>query len=91
MTELLDKKHKRDDFDCEKDLLNNYLKNQAGQDVIRKLSLALFYPTHQSTSFRVTIHFPITAFRSIIFQTCSEEITTVLRFYSHHVIWKISH
>lgn len=38
MIELLDKKHNRDDFDCGKDLLNNYLKNQAGQDIKRKLS-----------------------------------------------------
>jgi predicted GNAT family N-acyltransferase len=38
MIELLDKKHYRKDFDCGKELLNNYLKNQAGQDVKRKLS-----------------------------------------------------
>lgn len=38
MIELLDKKHNRDDFDCGKELLNNYLKNQAGQDIKRKLS-----------------------------------------------------
>jgi GNAT superfamily N-acetyltransferase len=38
MIELLDKKHNRRDFDCEKELLNNYLKNQAGQDIRRKLS-----------------------------------------------------
>jgi len=38
MIELLDKKHNRKDFDCGKELLNNYLKNQAGQDVKRKLS-----------------------------------------------------
>ncbi len=38
MIELLDKKHDRKDFDCGKGLLNNYLKNQAGQDVKRKLS-----------------------------------------------------
>ncbi|WP_113924196.1 GNAT family N-acetyltransferase [Cognataquiflexum aquatile] len=38
MVELLDKKHNRDDFDCGKELLNNYLKNQAGQDIKRKLS-----------------------------------------------------
>lgn len=38
MIELLDKKHSRDDFDCGKELLNNYLKNQAGQDIKRKLS-----------------------------------------------------
>lgn len=38
MTELLDKKHNRKDFDCDKGLLNDYLKNQARQDVKRKLS-----------------------------------------------------
>jgi GNAT superfamily N-acetyltransferase len=39
MIELLDKKHDRSDFDCGKELLNNYLKNQAGQDIKRKLSV----------------------------------------------------
>lgn len=38
MIEQLDKKHNRNDFDCGKDLLNNYLRNQAGQDLKRKLS-----------------------------------------------------
>ena len=38
MIELLDKHHNRNDFDCGKELLNNYLKNQAGQDIKRKLS-----------------------------------------------------
>ncbi|NVO12322.1 MAG: GNAT family N-acetyltransferase [Bacteroidales bacterium] len=38
MTELLDKKHNRNNFDCGKELLNSYLKNQAGQDIKRKLS-----------------------------------------------------
>ncbi len=37
MIELLAKKHNRNNFDCGKELLNNYLKNQAGQDVKRKL------------------------------------------------------
>jgi hypothetical protein len=39
MIELLDKKHHRNEFDCGKELLNNYLKNQAGQDIKRKLSV----------------------------------------------------
>ncbi|MBX2930897.1 MAG: GNAT family N-acetyltransferase [Chitinophagaceae bacterium] len=39
MIELLDKKHKRNEFDCGKELLNNYLKFQAGQDIKRKLSV----------------------------------------------------
>jgi GNAT superfamily N-acetyltransferase len=38
MIELLGKKHQRADFDCGNELLNNYLKNQAGQDAKRKLS-----------------------------------------------------
>ena len=38
MIELLDKKHNREDFDCGKEFLNNYLKTQAGQDIKRKLS-----------------------------------------------------
>ena len=38
MIELLDKHHNRTDFDCGNDLLNNYLKNQARQDIKRKLS-----------------------------------------------------
>jgi len=39
MIELLDKKHHRKDFDCGNQLLNDYLKTQAGQDVKRKLSV----------------------------------------------------
>ncbi len=38
MIELLDKKHHRSGFDCGKELLNSYLKTQAGQDIKRKLS-----------------------------------------------------
>lgn len=38
MIELLNKKHNPKNFDCGKELLNSYLKNQAGQDVKRKLS-----------------------------------------------------
>jgi hypothetical protein len=39
MIELLDSRHNRKDFDCGNELLNNYLKHQAGQDVKRKLSV----------------------------------------------------
>lgn len=49
MIELLGKKHNRKDFDCGKELLNNYLKNQAGQDVKRKLS-ACFVLTEKETN-----------------------------------------
>ncbi|MCU7693417.1 GNAT family N-acetyltransferase [Haoranjiania flava] len=38
MIELLDTKHNRENFDCGKEPLNNYLKTQAGQDIKRKLS-----------------------------------------------------
>jgi GNAT superfamily N-acetyltransferase len=43
MIELLDKKHQRNNFDCGKELLTNYLKNQAGQDVKRKLAACFVY------------------------------------------------
>ena len=49
MIELLDKKHNRTEFDCGKELLNNYLRNQAGQDVKRKLS-ACFVLTEDETN-----------------------------------------
>ena len=49
MIELLDKKHNRKDFDCGKELLNNYLKNQAGQDVKRKLT-ACFVLAEEETN-----------------------------------------
>ncbi len=39
MIELLNKKHNRKDFDCGKELLNDYLKTQASQDIKRKLSV----------------------------------------------------
>lgn len=39
MIELLSKRHNRGDFDCGKELLNKYLKIQAGQDIKRKLSV----------------------------------------------------
>ena len=48
MIELLDKIHNRNDFDCGNELLNNYLKNQAGQDAKRKLS-ACFVLTETET------------------------------------------
>jgi GNAT superfamily N-acetyltransferase len=43
MIELLNKKHNHKDFDCGKELLNNYLKTQAGQDVKRKLSACFVF------------------------------------------------
>lgn len=50
MIELLNKKHNRKEFDCGKELLNNYLKHQAGQDIIRKLSVC-FVLVENSTDF----------------------------------------
>lgn len=44
MIELLGKQHNRTDFDCGKELLNFYLKYQAGQDVARKLSACFVLP-----------------------------------------------
>lgn len=38
MIELLNKHHRRDGFNCGNDLLNDYFKQQAGQDVKRKLA-----------------------------------------------------
>lgn len=50
MIELLDKKHNRENFNCGKELLNNYLKTQAGQDVKRKLS-ACFVLSEEQTNY----------------------------------------
>ncbi len=41
--ELLQKYHHRNDFDCGVDLLNNYIKFQASQDVKRKLSVCFVF------------------------------------------------
>mgnify|MGYP003625019082 CR=1 FL=1 len=38
-TEILKSDHYRDDFNCGNDILNNYLKKQANQDVKKKLSV----------------------------------------------------
>lgn len=35
---LLDKKHRKKEFECGKEMLDNYIQHQAGQDVKRKLS-----------------------------------------------------
>ncbi|WP_228442061.1 GNAT family N-acetyltransferase [Chryseobacterium nematophagum] len=47
MIELLDKIHKREDFDCGKELLTNYLK-QVGQDIKRKLSACFVLSKNES-------------------------------------------
>lgn len=48
MIEFLDKKHNKKEFDCGKELLNNYLKNQAGQDIKRKLSACFVLPEKET-------------------------------------------
>lgn len=48
MIELLSNKHIREDFDCGNDLLTNYLKTQAGQDVKRKLSACFVFADDDS-------------------------------------------
>lgn len=37
--EILDKKHRKQEFECGKEMLDYYIRNQAGQDVKRKLSV----------------------------------------------------
>lgn len=48
MIDLLDKSHNRKDFDCGKELLNDYLKTQARQDVKRKLSACFVLTDNES-------------------------------------------
>lgn len=45
MIELLNTEHRREDFDCGKELLTNYFKTQASQDVKKKLA-ACFVLSH---------------------------------------------
>lgn len=48
MIELLNPKHNRHRFDSGNELLNNYLKNQAGQDMKRKLSVCFVLADKQT-------------------------------------------
>lgn len=50
MTVLLNKEHHRADFDCGDEVLNNYLKHQAGQDVKRKLSACFVWNNSSNKS-----------------------------------------
>jgi len=43
ITELLSKKHFRNDFDCGNEILDEYLKKQANQDIKKKLSACFVY------------------------------------------------
>ena len=47
-TQLLERSHPRREFSCGKDLLDNYLKRQANQDVKRKLAACFVLLDHQS-------------------------------------------
>lgn len=49
MIELLRKDHNKKDFDCGNATLNIYLRNQAGQDVKRKLSACFVLPDSDTT------------------------------------------
>jgi hypothetical protein len=46
--EFLEKKHRRENFDCGKAQLSNYLKTQAGQDINRKLSTCFVLEDNQT-------------------------------------------
>ena len=48
MIELLNPKHNRHRFDSGNELFNNYLKNQAGQDMKRKLSVCFVLADKQT-------------------------------------------
>lgn len=48
MIELLDKKHDKKEFNCGKELLNNYIQNQAGQDIKRKLSACFVFSDNET-------------------------------------------
>ena len=67
MIELLDKKHNRKDFDCGNELLNNYLKYQAGQDIKRKLCACFVLAKKKQIVFRDTIHYQTIAFHLAAF------------------------
>lgn len=49
MIELLNTKHNREAFDCGNELLSNYLKTQASQDIKRKLSACFVLEENKKT------------------------------------------
>lgn len=69
--EILDKKHKRDEFDCGNEQLNNYLIHQAGQDMKRKLSVC--FVITESSSNRILGYYTLSN-NSISLDYFSEEI-----------------
>ncbi len=50
IVELLNKSHNRSDFDCGNEMLNNYFKQQASQDVKRKLAACFVLIDEESLS-----------------------------------------
>ena len=48
-TVVLDKTHDRSSFSCGKELLDNYFKNQASQDVKKKLTVCFVLPDNYNT------------------------------------------
>lgn len=71
MIELLNKEHNRNEFDCGKELLNNYLKTQASQDVKRKL--AVCYVLAEKASGRVQGYYTLSS-NSILLNYFPERI-----------------
>lgn len=69
--EILDKKHKREEFDCGNDQLNNYLKHQAGQDMKRKLSAC--FVLNESSSNQILGYYTLSN-NSISLNSFTEEI-----------------
>ena len=82
MIELLGKKHNRECFDCGKELLNNYLKTQAGQDIQRKLS-ACFVLSENETD--------IQGYYTLSNNSIPlKETTKIISFYPYYFTGKIS-
>lgn len=71
MIEFLEKKHRRENFDGGKALLNNYLKTQAGQDINRKLSICFVLADPQTNDI------PISCFPEHIQRKLPESYTSI--------------
>ena len=82
MIELLDKIHNRNDFDCGNELLNNYLKNQAGQDAKRKLSACFVLTETETKAFKgfYTLSnnsIPLNCFPTTVIQKLPKSYTSI--------------
>ena len=82
MIELLNKIHNRNDFDCGNELLNNYLKTQAGQDVKRKLSACFVLIESETNAIKgfYTLsnnRIPLTSFPIAIIQKLPKSYTSI--------------